>query len=76
MNVLNKNNIDFLLNRQTLRIKNIEILFCYTSSLFLINKNNCFIFSINEYEKFNYYFYYFVVDYTNNDNVTKQKIRK
>ena len=32
MNVLNKNNINFLLIRQTLKIKNIEILLCYTSS--------------------------------------------
>ena len=75
MNVLNKNNIDFLLNRQALKVKNIEISFCYTSSPLSINKNNCFISLINKYKK-NYYFYYFIVDYTNNDNVTKQKTRK
>ena len=75
INVLNKNNIDFLLNRQTLRVKNIEILFCYTSSSSLINKNYCLISQIDECEK-NYYFYYFVVDQLNKNNIIRFNIKK
>ena len=75
MNVLNKNNIDLLLNRQTLKVKNIEILFCYTSSSLLINKSYCLISQIDECEK-NYYFYHFVVDQSNRNNIIRFSIKK
>ena len=75
MNVLNKDDIDLLFSRQALKIKNIEISLCYTSSSSSVNQSNCFISSVNEYEK-NYYFYHFVACHTNDDDVIKQKTRK
>ena len=69
INVLNKDNINLLLSRQTLRIKNTETLLCYTSSSPLINRINSMSL-IDNYKK--YYFYYFNA-YTNNDNVTASK---
>ena len=74
INVFNRNNINLLLSRQALKVKNIEILLCYTSSpsalINRINRSNS-MFSINNYEK-KYYFYHFEA-YTNNDNVTSSK---
>ena len=71
INVLNRDNIDLLLNRKSLRIKNIEILLCYTF--------------LSLTKEFNYYIFYyfainytnnFIVDYINNYNVTQSKQRK
>ena len=69
MNVLNKNNINFLLIRQTLKIKNIEILLCYTSSTSFTS----FITQSNVY--INWIFYHFMI-YTINYNITLSYIRK
>ena len=75
MNVLNKDDIDLLLSRQALRIKDIEISLCYTPPSSSVNQSNCFISSVNKYEE-NYYFYHFVACHTNDGDVTKQKTRK
>ena len=71
MNVLNKNDIDFLFSRQTLKIEDIEISLRYTSSS--INEINCFISAVKH--DYNHYFYHFVA-HTNNDDVIQLKIRK
>ena len=61
--MLNKKNIDFLFNRQCLRIKNTKILLCYT---FLLIKQN----------DYNYYIFYYFVNYINSYNVTRSKQQK
>ena len=60
MNVLNKNDIDFLFTRQILKIKNIEIFLYYVSS------SSSKIFTL----------YYFVVVYTNENDVISSNIHK
>ena len=63
MNILNRGDIDLLLSRKSLRIKNTEIPLCYTPS------------SITE--GFSYYTsYYFIAGHTNSHDVTRPKQRK
>ena len=61
MNVLNKSDIDFMLNRKSLKVKNIDILLCYAFS--------------SSSKKINYYFYHFMT-YTNKRNIIFLYIRK
>ena len=74
MNVLNKENIDFMLSRQTFRVKNIKISLCYVSSS--IDKIIDKISYEASYKIENYYFYYFVVDLLNINNVNALNIKK
>ena len=67
MNVLNKNDINFLLIRQTLKIKDIEISLCYTSFISFTTQSKIYI---------NWIFYYFMISRTNNHNITFFIIRK
>ena len=44
MNVLNKNDINFLLIRQVLKIKDFEILLCYVSFISFITQSKIYIY--------------------------------
>ena len=62
INVLNKNDIDFMFNRKSLKVKNIDIFLCYAFS--------------PSSKKANYnYFYHFMI-HTNNHVITFSYIRK
>ena len=74
MNVLNKDDIDLLLNRQVLRIKNVEISLFYTS--LSDNENNNEINYKTKNQKHDYYFYHFVIDQSNRNDIIRLSIKK
>ena len=72
MNVLNRDDIDLLFSRQALKVENIEISLCYTSSP--INEISYFISAVKH--DYNHYFYHFIATHNNNDDVIESKTRK
>ena len=84
MDVLNRGDIDLLLSRQALRVGEIEISLCYSSTM-PVNEVPAEDLSINEMSAVSYfispsgegfYFYHFNAAHTNSDDVMRQKTRK